>query len=91
MVGGFLLLALVSASLAALFVSDEERPREQREESAEAAILTALARLEERLAELEARMAPVNDAAGGVRGPLPDRVREDAEEGQGNASRGSGA
>jgi len=36
MVTGFLLLAMVSASLASLFVREEEAPREAREESADA-------------------------------------------------------
>ena len=53
MVMGFLLLAMVSASLAALFVREEEAPRETREDAAERAILEALARLDARLARLE--------------------------------------
>ncbi len=53
MVLGFLLLALVSASLAALFVDEEEQPREAREQAADDAILDALERLEARLARLE--------------------------------------
>ncbi len=56
MVVGFLLLAMVSASLAALFVHDEERPHEAREESTEAAILAALQSLEARLASIERRL-----------------------------------
>jgi len=57
MVGGFLLLAMVSASLAALFVRDEERPRDAREEAAEEAMLASLDRLERRLAAVEQRLA----------------------------------
>ena len=53
MIMGFLLLAMVSASLAALFVREEEEPRETREDAADRAILEALARLEARLARLE--------------------------------------
>ena len=57
MVVGFLLLALVSASLAALFVRQEEDPHDAREESASDAILDALGGLEARLAAIEARLA----------------------------------
>jgi lysylphosphatidylglycerol synthetase-like protein (DUF2156 family) len=56
MVVGFLLLAMVSASLAALFVSEEERPRGEREEAAEDQILAALLRLDARLDAIEARL-----------------------------------
>ena len=56
MVLGFLLLAMVSASLAALFVREEEAPRETREDAAERAILEALARLDARLDRLEAAL-----------------------------------
>ena len=62
MVMGFLLLAMVSASLAALFVREEEQPRETREDAAERAILEALARLDARLARLEARLGESPDA-----------------------------
>lgn len=57
MIVGFLLLAMVSASLAALFVREEEEPREFREEAADAAVLAALNRLEQRLADLEDRLS----------------------------------
>jgi voltage-gated potassium channel len=59
MIGGFLLLGMVSASLAAVFVRDEERPRDAREEAAETEILTYLERLDERLARVEDRLAQV--------------------------------
>jgi voltage-gated potassium channel Kch len=55
MVLGFLLLAMVSASLAALFVREEERPHDDEEEAADTAILEALERIERRLAALEDR------------------------------------
>jgi voltage-gated potassium channel Kch len=55
MVVGFLLLAMVSASLAALFVRQEERPVEAEEALADQRILQALERLEQRLASIEAR------------------------------------
>ncbi len=56
MVVGFLLLAMVSASLAALFVREEEEPRDAREASSEAEILAAIRGLEARLAAIEARL-----------------------------------
>jgi len=43
MVLGFLLLAMVSAALASLFVHDAEAPRDAREEERDQAILTLLA------------------------------------------------
>jgi voltage-gated potassium channel Kch len=55
MVLGFLLLAMVSASLAALFVREEERPHDDEGEAADTAILEALVRIERRLADLERR------------------------------------
>ena len=57
MLSGFVLLAMVSASLAALFVGEEERPRDDREAANDAAILHALARVEARLDGLEQRLA----------------------------------
>ena len=57
MVVGFLLLAMVSASLAAVFVREEERPRDAREKSVEDAMLATLARLEARLEAIEDRLA----------------------------------
>jgi len=61
MVAGFLLLAMVSASLAALFVREEDAPHEAEEQAAEVRILLALEAVERRLERLEATMA----------GPLP--------------------
>ncbi len=70
MVVGFLLLAMVGASLAALFVREEESPAETRQQSAEDAILVSLRELNARLARIEARMdpatAPLRGPAGGV-------------------------
>lgn len=57
MVFGFLLLATVSASLAALFVREEELPREAREESAARVLLASLRSIEERLDRLERTVA----------------------------------
>lgn len=56
MVFGFLLLAIVSASLAALLVREEEEPREVREETTEAAVLTALDEVQHRLEEIDAKL-----------------------------------
>jgi len=64
MVVGFLLLAMVSASLAALFVSEEERPRDLREEAADDAILVALEQVQTRLAALEAGLDRLGGRAG---------------------------
>jgi len=71
MVVGFLLLALVSASLAALFVGDEERPRDAREEAAERATLASLDRLEARLAAVESLLSQRSDD---VSDPASDAV-----------------
>lgn len=57
MVIGFMLLALVSASLAALFVHDDERPSQAHEELTEDAVLVALTRVEQRLSSIESRLA----------------------------------
>lgn len=60
MVLGFLLLAMVSASLAALFVREEEQPRETREEASNQAILAALTTMEQRLAAIEATISDLS-------------------------------
>ena len=57
MVVGFLTLAMVSASLAALFVREEEMPLLEQESSREQQVLDALARIEQRLDALEARLS----------------------------------
>jgi len=71
MVLGFLLLAMVSASLAALFVREEERPHDDVEEATEAIILETLQRIERRLIVLE--------QGSGIRDPggTPNRARPD--------------
>lgn len=56
MVLGFLLLAMVSASLAALFVREEEQPVIDAESSRDRQILEALDRIDQRLHAIEARM-----------------------------------
>ncbi len=54
MLFGFFLLAMVSAALAALFVREEEQPSNEREEEHAVAVSATLARLERRLADIEA-------------------------------------
>jgi Tfp pilus assembly protein PilX len=65
MVVGFVLLAMVSAGLASLFVRQDEQPREAAEREVDRAMLAALAALEARLAAIEARLED------------PDRVPQD--------------
>lgn len=57
MLGGFLLLAMVSAALASLFVRHDEEPQEQAEREVDRAVLDALAAVEARLGAVEARLA----------------------------------
>ena len=57
MVMGFLLMALVSASLASLFVRQEEAPHEAREESVDAEVVILLRSIDQRLKALEANAA----------------------------------
>jgi hypothetical protein len=66
MILGFLLLATVSASLAALFVREEELPREEREDSAARAVAASLHAIEQRLALLESaiRARPEDESSG---------------------------
>jgi hypothetical protein len=56
MVLGFLTLAMISASLAALFVREEELPLLAEESSRDQQVLDALERLERRLDAIEARL-----------------------------------
>ena len=53
MVAGFLLLSLISAALASLFVREDEAPAEEREEAIEQQILDRLTAIELRLESLE--------------------------------------
>lgn len=70
MVVGFLLLAMVSASLAALFVREDEQPRDVREEATDRRILDTLQRLERRLEAIEQQLA-----AGPGYSSAPDQAR----------------
>jgi voltage-gated potassium channel len=56
MVVGFLMLSMVSATLASLFVREDEAPFEQRELSQADEVLAALAGISRRLDALEARL-----------------------------------
>jgi Ion channel len=56
MVIGFLLLATVSASLAALFVHEEERPWEERDRDSDEALTAALDALDRRLTAIEGQL-----------------------------------
>ena len=53
MLSGFLLLSLISAALASLFVREDEEPAEAREEAIERQILDRLTAIELRLQSLE--------------------------------------
>ncbi len=53
MVAGFLLLSLVSARLASLFVREDEEPAEERESAADLEILALLGEIKQRLETLE--------------------------------------
>lgn len=59
MILGFVLLAMVSAALASLFVEQEEKPRDVRSEELAEATLETLARLDARLAAIENQIAKV--------------------------------
>jgi voltage-gated potassium channel Kch len=63
MVIGFMLLALVSASLAALFVREDERPWEERERSSDEALTASLAALDQRLTAIEEHLAGLRTGA----------------------------
>ncbi|MCB2174374.1 MAG: potassium channel family protein [Actinomycetales bacterium] len=56
MILGFVLLAMVSAAFASLFVRQDEQPREDAEREVDRAVLEALASLESRLEAIERRL-----------------------------------
>ena len=56
MVAGFLLLSLISAGLASLFVRQDEQPVEEREEALDQQILDRLTALEAQIGSLERRL-----------------------------------
>jgi voltage-gated potassium channel len=61
MLAGFLLLSLVSAALASLFVKQDEAPEQRREAVVEDEILRSLGSILERLEALENRLAPQDE------------------------------
>jgi hypothetical protein len=61
MVAGFLLLSLISAALASLFVREDEEPAEQREEALEQQVLDRLAAIERRIEGMERRLGRGTD------------------------------
>lgn len=74
MVMGFLLLAMVSASLASLFVREQDAPFEAREASTDERILERLAQIDERLRSMESHLEPPELSAAQDRPPAPDEV-----------------
>ena len=74
MVTGFLLLAMVSASLASLFVREQDAPLEAREASTDARILEQLAQIDERLRSMESHLEPHELSVEPDRTPAPDEV-----------------
>ncbi|HSE07867.1 MAG TPA: ion channel [Nocardioidaceae bacterium] len=61
MVIGFLLLSLLSAALASLFVRQDEEPFERRENALDDEVLRTLALIMERLDDLDKRERPAED------------------------------
>jgi ion channel len=78
MVVGFLLLAVVSASLAALFVHEEERPWEESQSSSAESLTAGLARLEQRLTAIEAQLERLGEDVPDGSMPLPPAVDQRA-------------
>lgn len=68
MLTGFLLLSLVSAALASLFVRQDEAPEQRREAVVEDEILRSLASIVERLDALEGRLPREEDPPGQQKG-----------------------
>ncbi len=64
MLSGFLLLSLVSAALASLFVKQDEAPEQRREAVVEDEILRTLGSILERLEALESQIASRAETAG---------------------------
>lgn len=64
MLGGFLLLAFVSAALASLFVRDDELPVQLQGDAVDQQLMTSLSTIQDRLERIEHRLDP-----GGL-GPL---------------------
>ena len=75
MVSGFALMALVTATIASLFVREEQEPEHQQEELFDVRALRLLADIARRLEVIEAAMSPDAPAAKDVAGP-PDSASE---------------
>ncbi len=76
MVAGFLLLSLISAALASLFVREDEEPAEEREEALERQVIDRLAAIEQRIAAIEQRLdGPGADVGSSSETPVPLRDR----------------
>jgi len=71
MVIGFLLLAMVSASLASLFVREQDAPYEAREASADAQILAHLTEIDTRLRSIESQLGRSELDPETTHGPVP--------------------
>lgn len=69
MVSGFALMALVTAAIASLFVSEEQEPEEQTEALFEAQALLMLENLQQRLEVIEAALTATPTRAPGVHRP----------------------
>lgn len=78
MVTGFLLLSLLSAAMASLFVREDREPAEQRELGAERAISRQLAVIAARLEAVEAQLA----VAGKRQGKTPAEDSPPAPQGE---------
>lgn len=69
MLTGFLLLSLLSAALASLFVREDVEPAEERELDAERDMAAQLRIIADRLERLEAQVAALNGSAPELPGP----------------------
>lgn len=72
MLAGFLLLSLISAGLASIFVREDEEPAEAREEALDAQVVERLAALEERIAALDDRLRRMHDPEAAPGAAAPD-------------------
>ena len=78
MLTGFMLLSLLSAALASLFVREDVEPMEKRELDAERDVRAQLGIIADRLARLESQVAALNGSAPGA--SVPGRAVGPAEE-----------
>lgn len=74
MLGGFLLLALVRAALASLFVREDETPAQLQDDLADQKLLASLTAVEDRLERIERRLGDASRTDPGRvgEGPRPD-------------------